>query len=614
MKSKFVINIRRFVAIFYDIGASIIAWLLSYQLRFNFEIPVEHTIVMYSSIVGVVIVQMASFFACGLYLGTWRFASMIDLQRICLAVFLSSFTLIAINFLLRLSFIVPRSVLLIDPLLLIFLIGASRFIYRVIKEHQLYGLGVNNGEPVLILGADQIALSLARELSQGKDWHVVGMLTNDNSLHGREVSGMKILGSIADLSKVQSRFKLSKLIIAQPLLSYQEKKVILEEAKILNIDVFTIPAANDLLSGRLNISKVRRVDVEDLLGRDSVNLDNSGLQKMIEGNTVLVSGAGGSIGSELCRQLVKFNPSQLICLDISEYALYKLEQELNNESFAGQLVCLIGDVKHEGRLWKLFNQFKPKLVFHAAAYKHVPLIEIENVSEALSNNVLGTYTLAKVCKKAKVEKFVLISTDKAVNPTNVMGASKRLSEMVCQGLQSRKGTRFVIVRFGNVLGSSGSVIPKFREQIRAGGPITVTHPEITRYFMSIPEATQLVMQACLMGNGGEIFVLDMGEPVKIIDLARDMIRLSGFTEDEIKIEFLGLRPGEKLYEELLADDELTLSTPHEKLRIATARVINKKWVDEMLNWISTTLNKDESVIKKDLKSWLDEYQGDINKY
>ena len=272
---------------------------------------------------------------------------------------------------------------------------------------------------------------------------------------------------------------------------------------------------------------------------------------------------------------------------------------------------VVGDVKNDRRLDHLLAKHQPKVVFHAAAYKHVPLMENENVSEAFSNNVVGTYTLAKACKDASVDKFVLVSTDKAVNPTNVMGATKRLAEMVCQGLQESTGTRFVMVRFGNVLGSSGSVIPKFREQIKSGGPITVTHPEITRYFMSIPEAAQLVMQAGLMGSGGEIFVLDMGEPVRIIDLARDMIKLSGLQEDEIAIEFSGLRPGEKLYEELLADDESTLPTPHEKLRIASARLADIAWVDEMLEWVETTMGKDETIVKQELKVWVEEYTPDI---
>jgi FlaA1/EpsC-like NDP-sugar epimerase len=380
----------------------------------------------------------------------------------------------------------------------------------------------------------------------------------------------------------------------------------------LGLEALIVPAIDDLISGRLNVSQIRRVDVEDLLGRDAVELDNSGLQHLIKDHMVLVSGAGGSIGSELCRQIIKFKPNHLICLDISEYALYQLEQELNSLELSIKIIYVVGDIKHAARLDKLFAQYKPKLVFHAAAYKHVPLMENNNVAEAFNNNVIGTYTLGQACKKSKVEKFIFISTDKAVNPTNVMGATKRLAEMVCQGLQETKGTRFVTVRFGNVLGSSGSVIPKFREQIKLGGPVTVTHPEIIRYFMSIPEAAQLVMQAGLMGNGGEIFVLDMGEPIRILDLAKDMIKLSGFSEDEIKIEFSGLRPGEKLYEELLAHDERTLATPHAKLRIASAKSVNKMWVNALLKWISTIFDKNEAVIKEELKTWVKEYQGDIN--
>jgi FlaA1/EpsC-like NDP-sugar epimerase len=331
----------------------------------------------------------------------------------------------------------------------------------------------------------------------------------------------------------------------------------------------------------------------------------------MSGNVVMVTGAGGSIGSELCRQILRFAPSLLICFDISEFALYQLEQTLSAEGSNVKLLCVVGDVKNRSRLDKLLDKHQPKVVFHAAAYKHVPLMENDNVSEAFNNNVLGTYTIAQACKAANVKKFVLVSTDKAVNPTNVMGATKRLAEMVCQGLQDKSTTRFVMVRFGNVLGSSGSVIPKFRDQIKAGGPVTVTHPEITRYFMSIPEAAQLVMQAGLMGSGGEIFVLDMGEPVRILDLAKDMIKLSGFEEDEIAIEFSGLRPGEKLYEELLANDEHTLPTPHEKLRIASARAVSKAWLEKMLAWVSTTQEKDELLVKQELKIWVEEYAQDI---
>lgn len=512
---------------------------------------------------------------------------------------------------LGLKLAVPRSVMIIDPIVLILIMGGSRFFYRALKERQIYGLRAFKGEPVVIVGSDQTAISLAKELSQNADWRVVGMITDDRSLHGREILGIKVLGAIDHLAKVQSRFGLSKLIIAQPLLSHQDRRLILSEADQLGINVLTIPTIDDLLSGRLNISQIRPVDVEDLLGRDIVNLDSSGLSSLIHYQTVLISGAGGSIGSELCRQIIKFKPRLLICLDISEFALYQLEQNLSSHEQSIEIIYVIGDVKNAKRMDRILKYYKPKVVFHAAAYKHVPLMENKNVAEAFNNNVLGTHTFAKACIQANVDKFVLVSTDKAINPTNVMGATKRLAEMVCQGLQDKKGTRFVMVRFGNVLGSSGSVIPRFRDQINSGGPITVTHPEITRYFMSIPEAAQLVMQAGLMGAGGEIFVLDMGEPVRIVDLARDMIKLSGFSEDEIKIEFTGLRPGEKLYEELLADDEHTLPTPHQKLRIASARVVDEKWVNLLLEWISTTLEKDEVTIKHELKKWVEEYTPDL---
>ena len=605
-------NLKRCLAFSHDLVAAVLAWYLAYQLRFNFEVPADHLTVLSLCLPVVVMIQVVSFYSFGLYRGIWRFASVVDLQRIVISVSIAAFVVIAGLFMLRSNFVVPRSVLILDPILLILMMGGSRFVYRAFKEHQLYGLRASRGEPVIIIGAGPTAVTLAKELAQGDQWRVVGLLDDDQSLHGREVSGFRVLGNISSLPKAHQRFGFTNMIIASPDLGHVDRRTILEAASAIDVEVLTIPAFDDLISGRLTVSQIRPVDVEDLLGRDVVDLDNSGLQQLMQAQSVLVSGAGGSIGSELCRQILKFKPRQLICLDISEYALYQLEQGLIGTGDSVELVYVVGDVKNEARLNSIFDQYTPKVVFHAAAYKHVPLMENNNVSEAFHNNVIGTHTLAKVAKGAKVDRFVLISTDKAVNPTNVMGATKRLAEMVCQGIQGKTGTRFVMVRFGNVLGSSGSVIPKFREQIKAGGPITVTHPEITRYFMSIPEAAQLVMQAGLMGQGGEIFVLDMGEPVRIVDLARDMIKLSGFTEDEIGIEFSGLRPGEKLYEELLADDEQTLPTPHEKLRIASARTVDAKWVSALLKWISTTLDKDERVVKDELKTWVEEYQGDVN--
>jgi FlaA1/EpsC-like NDP-sugar epimerase len=447
---------------------------------------------------------------------------------------------------------------------------------------------------------------MLRDLSKSKDWRIVSILDDDPKMHGREILGIEVHGNLDLLPKIKARFSAHHAIIVMPHAKHQDRRRAMNLANALDLKVLTVPHIDDLMAGRLSVSQMRPVDVEDLLGRDAVSLDSTGLKGLIEKKVVLVTGAGGSIGSELCRQIIKFKPDTLICFDISEYALYQLELELKDKAKNVDLICLVGDIKNGHRINMILKNHKPSLVFHAAAYKHVPMMENHNVIEAFQNNVLGTYELALACKKAKVNKFVLISTDKAVNPTNVMGATKRLAEMVCQGM-SPSTTQFIMVRFGNVLGSSGSVIPRFREQIKSGGPVTVTHPEITRYFMSIPEASQLVMQAGLMGQGGEIFLLDMGEPVKIVDLAKDMIKLSGFDENEIKINFTGLRPGEKLFEELLSDDEASLPTPHPKLKIAKANRFDQKSLPKLMKWIKTLETLNEKNIKKELRGILKEY-------
>jgi len=409
------------------------------------------------------------------------------------------------------------------------------------------------------------------------------------------------------------RFDVTQVIIAMPSVSHQIRKHIVDLASGCDIKAMTVPSFNDLLSGRVAITQLRAIELDDLLGRDAVQLDTVGLHELLKNKTVLVTGAGGSIGSELCRQIAQFSPQTLLLFESSEFALYNMEQELTTTFPQLKLVCLAGDVRDEARVEQVFIEFKPSVVFHAAAYKHVPLMESQNSWQAVRNNVFGTWCVANTSQRHRVEKFVLISTDKAVNPTNVMGTTKRLAEMVCQGLQQKNGTRFVMVRFGNVLGSTGSVIPKFREQIAKGGPITVTHPDITRYFMSIPEAAQLVLQAGCMGEGGKIFVLNMGEPVRIVDLAKDLIRLSGFKEEEIKIEYTGLRPGEKLFEELLADNEHTLMTPHPKLRVAQARTVDAAWIKELLGWIATSEEiYTDDVVKKRLQLIVPEYVPTTN--
>ena len=601
------VNPLTMLAFAHDVTVSAIAWYATYLLRFNFSIPTEYIPSMLQTLVWVTPLQALVFLSVGLYRGVWRFASVSDLKRILFAVGIGAILVAALLFMLSTNVVVPRSVLILDPVLLMMMMGGSRFAYRAWKEHSLYGVSLTQGEPVIVLGAGEAAMALVKDLARSRQWRVVALLDDDKTLFGREVFGVKVLGSIQDLPDVYRRKQAQHVIIAMPSAHHEKRRQAMELASRLGLDVLTVPAIDDLISGKVSISQIRKVDVEDLLGRDAVKLDNTGLHTLIAGNSVLVSGAGGSIGSELCRQILKYNPSTLVCLDLSEFALYTLEQELSALKTSVNFVYLTGDVKHRQRVKEVLAQYQPTVVFHAAAYKHVPLMENGNVWEALSNNVIGTFTLAQSCIEAGTDKFVLISTDKAVNPTNVMGASKRLAEMVCQGLQGALGTRFVIVRFGNVLGSSGSVIPKFREQIAQGGPVTITHPDITRYFMSIPEAAQLVMQAGLMGEGGEIFVLDMGEPVKIAALAADMIRLSGLQIDEIRIEYVGLRPGEKLYEELLADDEQTQATPHEKLRIALARPVDRVWLENLLIWINNMQSVSEAQIKNELKSWVEEY-------
>ncbi|WP_405029498.1 polysaccharide biosynthesis protein [Methylobacillus flagellatus] len=589
-----------------------LAWWVAFLFRFNFDIPSSFTQSMLESAAWVIPLQALVFLFSGLYRGVWRFASLPDLQRLIRAIAISAAAVVAILFMFKPDGVVPRSVLLMDPMLLLLFMGGSRFAYRAWKEHRLYGSAQLAGKPVLVLGAGEAAIALLKDLSKSREWHVVGLLDDKKTMLGRELLGINVLGEIEQLPRIADDLSVSHVIVAMPSARHQRRRQVVELANKSGLTALTVPSFDDLMSGRLSMAQLRPVEVEDLLGREPVSLDGEGLQHLIEGQAVLISGAGGSIGSELCRQVLKYRPACLVCLDQSEYALYRLEQEFNRVETDTSIEYVVGDVRNARRVRQVLGRYMPQVVFHAAAYKHVPMMENRNVAESLSNNVNGTYTLAQACKTAGVAKFVLVSTDKAVNPTNVMGASKRLAEMVCQGLQEESGTRFVVVRFGNVLGSSGSVIPKFREQIAAGGPITVTHPEITRYFMSIPEACQLVMQAGMMGSGGEIFVLDMGDPVKIVDLARDMIRLSGLNEDDIEIVYSGLRPGEKLYEELLADDELTLPTPHDKLRIAVARNVDEAWVQALLKWIDRASLIDESVIKQELGMWVEEYAGDIH--
>lgn len=603
-------NQRVVLVLLHDLMAGALAWGLAYLLRFNLDIPENVQEEMWRTMDWIVPLQGVIFWAFGLYRGMWRYASMPDLRRIFLAVLTSVVGIVLVLWMLRLDVNIPRSVLIIHPLLLLIFMGGSRLVYRLWKEHLLYGDFQMQGDPVLILGAGDAAVALSKELQRSTTWHVVGFLDDDASKHGRMLSEKKVHGAIDSLPCWAKKFDVSQVIIAMPSATHQQRKHAIDLCGKNGIRALTVPSYDDLLSGRVAISQLREIELDDLLGRDAVQLDDAGLHDQMTNKVVLVTGAGGSIGSELCRQITRFLPQKLVLFEASEFALYNIEQELDRNFPQLDIIYLAGDVRDATRLDQVFDEYKPSVVFHAAAYKHVPLMERHNAWQAVRNNVFGTHQVARCAQKHSADKFVLISTDKAVNPTNVMGTTKRMAEMVCQSVQQATGTRFIIVRFGNVLGSNGSVIPKFREQIANGGPVTVTHPEITRYFMSIPEAAQLVMQAGCMGKGGEIFVLDMGDPVRIVDLAKDLIRLSGFNEEDIKIEFTGLRPGEKLYEELLADNENTLPTPHPKLRIAKARLVSTSELEQMHAWISTDATVPDKVVRQKMRQWVPEYTPD----
>ena len=605
---KITLNLRSIFAYIHDFFAVIFTWFAAYSFRFNFDIPTEHFSSAYRSLGIILFFYGLAFFLSGFYRGTWRFVGLLDLRRIFVTVIITSIGLSSFFFFLSLSYHIPKSILILHPILLILVMGGSRFIYRIFIEYTVYESHSSVGSPVIIIGAEEAAASLIKDIKRVKAWNAIGILDNNPHMHGREILGVKVFGPVSLLPKIKDNFKIQNAIILMTESKYKDRSEAINLANQLKLKILLAPKLDDLIAGNLAISQIRPIEIEDLLGREPISLDNSGIVNLIKDKVVMVTGAGGSIGSELCRQIAKFKPNKIICFDLSEYALYQLESEFDKLKINTETKYLIGDIKNRKSLEKILSLYKPALLFHAAAYKHVPMMEENNVVEALTNNVFGTYILAKACQKAKIEKFILVSTDKAVNPTNVMGASKRLAEMVCQGMQKRTGTKFLIVRFGNVLGSSGSVIPKFREQIKMGGPITITHSKITRYFMSISEAAQLVIQAALIGGRGEIFVLDMGKPIKIKDLANKMIELSGLQKSEIAIKYTGLRPGEKLYEELLGNDELSIPTSHKKIRIAKAKHVNLDFLSKLLIWINAVHEYDEIRIKKELTRWLKEYK------
>jgi len=622
--TSITINERALLAFAYDVAMLTASWLITIAL---FVIASSATSVTGTQTqvellnywpVLVVAIPLQALVATifGMYQGLWRYASLPDVQRI-VATGIAGTTAVAAtlwagDWLISLTF----SHFFVQALLLIVLMAGSRITYRSWKEWMLYGKSEDQGSPVIILGAGDAAVGILKELLRSRDWRVLGLLDDDTNKRNRLIHGVRVIGAIDELPRIARTLKVKHVIIAMPSVPYQKRRQIIEICTKARVTVLTVPKFSDLTStvnipSKVSSPKVRRLSFEDLVKREPITLDDAGLHDLMTAKVVMVTGAGGSIGSELCRQIASYQPSMLVLFEQNEYAQYKIEQTLRDEFENLPIASVIGDVKNVKRVNQAMHQYSPSIVFHAAAYKHVPLMEESNAWEAVQNNVLGTMILAKAAIEYGVKKFVLISTDKAVNPTNVMGATKRLSEMVCQSLQQSGETRFEMVRFGNVLGSAGSVITRFEEQIARGGPVTVTHPDMVRYFMSIPEAAQLVLQAGAMGLGGEVFVLDMGEPIKIVDLAHDMIRLSATPDDDIKITFTGLRPGEKLFEELLADDEHTRATPHPKLRIAKAREVDEKFVDKLNVWLTQDKLPEDSDVRRELKRWVPEYVAQV---
>jgi FlaA1/EpsC-like NDP-sugar epimerase/UDP-N-acetylmuramyl pentapeptide phosphotransferase/UDP-N-acetylglucosamine-1-phosphate transferase len=605
-----LMNPRAILALLYDVSAAAIAWALLFWARFNFNIDASEFTArdVARSLAFVVPVHAAVFVGMGLYQGLWRFASMADLRRIVLGAFIAAAGTAVLFALVRPdSFIRPRSVLLLQPALLILLMGGARFAYRSWREHRLYGLAAAKGEPVLVLGAGAAGARLVSELAKSETWHVVALLDDDVAKVGGRVHDTPVVGKLSQTKSVAKRFGARHAIIAMPNANHDARRRAVALAAEADLTALTVPSYDELLSEESPLAKLRHIELEDLLGRDPITLNTEGLEKWLSGSTVLITGAGGSIGTELCNQVARFHPGRLIMVDISEFASHVIGEHMATRLPRERMEVYVGDARSRTRMKEIFDRERPHVVFHAAAYKHVPLTESVNAWEAVRNNVLGTLVVAECAREVGAEKFVLVSTDKAVRASSIMGASKRLAELAILSLPETP-TQFVGVRFGNVLGSNGSVIPKFREQIAAGGPVTVTHVEMTRYFMSIPEAAQLVVQAGLMGQARSLYVLNMGEPVRIIELAQELIRLAKGTANSVPIIFTGLRPGEKMHEELTGDGERFVETEHTKVR----RVINENEtgidLHALMAWLKQPSPQD---VRAELKRWVIDFNPPV---
>ena len=625
---KFKIFYKNFLIIFFvDVLLLSAAMIGAHLVRFEFSIPVSFVKSLTRLLPWVLLVKLICFYMFNLYRGMWRYTSIVDLLNIIKASTVS--TLLIVFFVLFKSRFIDysRSVFLIDWFLTILFIAGFRLCVRLFFEQfgkeqpspsdflsifRILSKRKKDKKNLIIIGAGDCGEKIFREIHNNNTlkYNIVGFLDDSKNKIGRTIHGVPVLGRIEDIIILTKKGKADEALIAIPSARGQQMRSIVDLCKSSGISFKTVPGYGELINGRVTINAIREVAYRDLLGREMVKLDEKRIGAYLKGQNVLVTGAGGSIGSELCRQICRFKPGSILLFERAESPLYEIELELKRNFADVNIIPILADIQDKVQIEKVFNKYEPQTVFHAAAYKHVPMLELQPW-KALENNIQGTANLVEIASKFKIERFVFVSTDKAVRPTNVMGVSKRVAEMLvnCQNKNGITKERFIIVRFGNVVGSVGSVVPLFKNQIKKGGPVTVTHPDVTRYFMTIPEASQLILQAGAMGNGGEIYLLDMGTTIKISDMARDLIRLSGFEPDvDIKIEYIGLRPGEKLYEELITEGENIVPTSHEKIMVLKGMECNLKVLNGQIDELAIlAANQDEKRIKAKLKEIVPEY-------
>lgn len=595
-----------------DLFICFISIWMAYLLRFNFRIPDSETHTMPLVFTAILVIRAISFLIFQTHRGIIRFTNTKDAERIFITIAVGSSVFIALNpitFWIKSIYFIPYSIIIIDGMVSIFLMFTGRILIKGMQQEFSRGRKVKSR--VIIYGSSETGIMAKRAIERdaGAKFKVICFIDDHTTRTGKKIQGISIKAS-SDLPEILQNNDIKLVIFASHNISQIKKQEVIDICLAHNTRVFSVPPVKSWINGELSFKQIKKININDLLERDPIQLDMEKISSEISQKTILITGAAGSIGSELVKQILKFNPKKLILLDQAESPLFEVERELLDELNIHNYEIVVGDIRNYERMLNVFTHFKPQLVFHAAAYKHVPLME-NNPSEALFTNVKGTKIIADLAVGLKVEKFVMISTDKAVNPTNVMGATKRIAEIYVQSLGRNSNTKFITTRFGNVLGSNGSVIPLFKKQIERGGPVTVTHPEITRYFMTIPEACQLVLEACAIGEGGEIFIFDMGKSVKIIDLARKMIKLYGLTVGkDIEINYSGLRPGEKLYEELLNDNENTLPTHHPQIMRAKVQEFDfefiKNDIDELIMKFQLQNNTD---IVAHMKALVPEYKS-----